>query len=260
MADMRSLAIAGASMLFGITLLPIVLASGDAPIPLGCVHGVDLETVLTTIRTLESGGNYTARAARSTASGAYQFIDGTWNGYAGYTHAADAPPAVQDAKAAEHVTDILTRHNGNIAAVPVTWYIGHLPSAYSAEWDTVPYPAAGNRLTPRQYQQRWLNSYRRLLDPDGNRGLGVERFACAEASGRPRYSASNDDRHLARLLEMRRRFRGPQNPAAEYTSLRATEVRGVGPTMRVDDRASCHRPPGTRGVHGRSMITLWLTP
>ena len=48
----------------------------------------------------ESGGNYDAENAVSTASGAYQIIDGTWAGYGGYSHASDAPPAVQDAKAA----------------------------------------------------------------------------------------------------------------------------------------------------------------
>jgi hypothetical protein len=49
----------------------------------------------------ESGGNYKAENPTSTASGKYQFVDGTWNGYGGYQHASDAPPAVQDAKACE---------------------------------------------------------------------------------------------------------------------------------------------------------------
>ena len=49
----------------------------------------------------ESGGDYKAENPTSTASGKYQFIDGTWNGYGGYQHASDAPPAVQDAKACE---------------------------------------------------------------------------------------------------------------------------------------------------------------
>lgn len=48
-------------------------------------------------------GMYTAENPVSTASGAYQFIDGTWQtlsrqaGHAGWSHAAYAPPRVQDA-------------------------------------------------------------------------------------------------------------------------------------------------------------------
>lgn len=37
----------------------------------------------------------------SGASGKYQFMPGTWGGYEGYEHAADAPEDVQDRKAAE---------------------------------------------------------------------------------------------------------------------------------------------------------------
>ena len=49
----------------------------------------------------ESGGDLRAENPVSTASGKWQFIDGTWNGYGGYSHASQAPEDVQDAKAAE---------------------------------------------------------------------------------------------------------------------------------------------------------------
>jgi hypothetical protein len=56
------------------------------------------------VQNYESGGDYTAVNPTSGASGAYQFLDSTWGGYAPqagvstilYPTAASAPPAVQD--------------------------------------------------------------------------------------------------------------------------------------------------------------------
>jgi hypothetical protein len=161
-------AVTAATTLLGVLallLLPLLFAAAAPKRPCGARTG-PVSTVLATIRQLESGGDYTARARGSSASGAYQFIDSTWNGYGGYTRAADAPPDVQDAKATEHVAHILDSNNHDITAVPVIWYLGHLPPPDSPEWDTVPAPEAGNTLTPRQYQQRWLTAYQHLLDGD----------------------------------------------------------------------------------------------
>ncbi len=118
-----------------------------------------LALALTTIRTLESAGNYQAQSAVSTASGAYQFLDSTWNGYGGFPRACNAPPAVQDARAAAAVSAILAANGGDVGAIPVVWYLGHVPAPLSAEWDALP---RGNRLTPRQYQAVWLALYRSL--------------------------------------------------------------------------------------------------
>lgn len=51
---------------------------------------------LDTIKQRESGGDYRAQNSVSSASGAYQVIDGTWGGYGGYKRAGDAPKDVQD--------------------------------------------------------------------------------------------------------------------------------------------------------------------
>ena len=63
------------------------------------------------VQQFESGGNYTATNPTSTASGAYQFTNGTWQQYASeigvdlglYPTAASAPPALQDAVFAQAV-------------------------------------------------------------------------------------------------------------------------------------------------------------
>lgn len=49
----------------------------------------------------ESHGSLTAQNPRSTASGKWQILDSTWNGYGGYSRAMYAPEDVQDAKARE---------------------------------------------------------------------------------------------------------------------------------------------------------------
>lgn len=58
----------------------------------------------------ESGGNYRAENPISSASGAYQIIDGTWAAYGGLefgvSHASHATPAQQDAVAARIWADV----------------------------------------------------------------------------------------------------------------------------------------------------------
>lgn len=60
-----------------------------------------LPLILKTIRYCESKDNYLAENRRSTASGAYQALDGTFNNYQGYARAKDAPKYVQDQFALE---------------------------------------------------------------------------------------------------------------------------------------------------------------
>jgi murein DD-endopeptidase MepM/ murein hydrolase activator NlpD len=160
--EVKLVAVPLAVMSLGLLIFPAVFANGDAS-PVGCTGIAQLDNTLATIRTIESGDDYAVQNSGSTASGAYQFLDTTWAGYGGYTSAWQAPPAVQDAKAIEQVQGILDAHAGDVSAVPVVWYIGYVPADGSTLWDTIPYPSAGNVLTPREYLTHWLAEYAKLV-------------------------------------------------------------------------------------------------
>lgn len=119
----------------------------------------DVNQILSTIRQVESSNNYGAQAKGSSASGAYQFIDSTWQAStkkAGlgteYARAKDAPPEVQDAVAAFAVRDILNRTGNDVTKVPLVWYTGN-PEGRMTE-DAL---RANQGLTPDKYQQKWLS-------------------------------------------------------------------------------------------------------
>lgn len=134
--------------------IPVVIGGNGGPTAAACG---ELAVILETIRTIESGGDYTTPKNGGGASGAYQYIDSTWNNYEGYESAYLAPPEIQDARAAMDVQSIVAAY-GDIAYVPIVWYWPRAASDPS-QLDIVPMPGAGNRLTVRQYQQRWLEVY-----------------------------------------------------------------------------------------------------
>jgi len=78
------------------TIGPAETAGPDGDTP--DASGLTLDQVIYGIKIQESHGDYTAENPTSTASGAYQYIDGTWDGHGGFSHASEAPPDVQDAK------------------------------------------------------------------------------------------------------------------------------------------------------------------
>jgi hypothetical protein len=129
--------------------------SDPAAAPLGVPVPRHLGDILVTIRLIESGNDYTIGKNRGGASGAYQYIDSTWNNYAGYPSAFLAPASVQDERALSDVQAILRTWNNDVSMIPVIWYY---PKAARepALMDIVPLPQAGNRLTVREYQMRWL--------------------------------------------------------------------------------------------------------
>lgn len=158
-------------------LLMIAVVGGAGPLANAhCVTDANLAPILATIRTVESANDYTAQASGSSASGAYQFVDGTWNNYGGYSRAVYAPPKTQDQKAGEMARSVLADNGGDVSAVPVVWYIGHLPAPGSSEWDTVPVPGAGNVLTPREYQAKWMTVY-------GEQSAEIPTMSCGYSPG-----------------------------------------------------------------------------
>lgn len=138
----------------------------------GPVSGTTAQ-VMATIRKRESGGNYQAQSKSSSASGAYQFIDSTWQSLTKkfgvgtqYKRAADAPPEVQDKVAQAYVDDILKRNNGDVSKVPLEWYTGNSQGKMSAAAI-----AANNGLTAEAYQSKWMNDFNKIAGSSGGAGL-----------------------------------------------------------------------------------------
>jgi hypothetical protein len=137
----------------GITGAPVADAASLAnlpPIP------ADIEKILATIRTRESGGNYGAQNPTSTASGAYQFIDDTWKSLTAkygigteYSKAKFAPPEIQDAVAARYAQEILQQAGGDVSKVPVAWFTGNI----RGQSDVVSQSEVAN------YQRAWMDTY-----------------------------------------------------------------------------------------------------
>ena len=121
------------------------------------------KAILETIRTRESGGNYQAQAKTSSASGAYQFIDSTWQTWqkksgvgTNYAKAKDAPPEIQDKVADAYVSDILKRAGGDVSKVPLEWFTGNLQGKMSAKQQ-----AANPGITAESYQAKWLKDFQK---------------------------------------------------------------------------------------------------
>jgi hypothetical protein len=131
--------------------------------------------ILSTIKQRESGGNYQAQAKGSSASGAYQFTDSTWQSLTKkykigeiFKSAKDAPPEIQDAVAGKYVEDILQEAGGDVSKVPLKWYTGNIQGNMSSSA-----LAANKGMTPQMYQQKWMVDYNRMgATMSSNMGAG----------------------------------------------------------------------------------------
>lgn len=137
------------------TVAPTTIAPAPQNIT---IYANEIGNVMATIRYMESRGQYGIPPNRGNASGAYQFIGSTWANHGGYAHAYLAPPHIQDERAALDIVRFLEQWNNDVSMIPVMWYYPRA-SREPALMDIVPVPSAGNVLTIREYQTRWLGVF-----------------------------------------------------------------------------------------------------
>jgi hypothetical protein len=116
----------------------------ESPVPPVHPNGqVNPDFITQLMKNHESKGSYTVKNPdpNSTASGAYQYTDATWNGYGGYTKAMLAPPAVQDQKFREDIANRILHYNGN----PFKVIAAHYQPMRADHPETWNEPVKGNR-------------------------------------------------------------------------------------------------------------------
>lgn len=109
---------------------PQVQGSVQARMPGAPVAAGPEDTMLDAFRLAlqaqESSGDYRAIGVPTewgTAKGAYQYLDGTWANYKGYSRADEAPAAVQDEKARMDMQALFDRF-GSWDLVAAAWFAG----------------------------------------------------------------------------------------------------------------------------------------
>lgn len=104
------------------------------------------KTLTKIIKEKESTDNYQAINPKSSASGAYQYTDSTWNNYGGYPRAALAPPAIQDQRFAEDIAARLAKFDGD----PYKAIAAHYLPALADDPDkwTQPFKVHGRTVKP----------------------------------------------------------------------------------------------------------------
>ena len=142
----------------------------------GAGSDADIDNILATIKSKESGGNYSSTnfaweeyissggKRGSSATGAYQFLKGTWRELTGkygigqqYEFAKDAPANIQDEVARRYVEDILRENGGDVSVVPNVWYTGNAAGVLSESA-----LATNNGMTAAEYQADWLSRYTQI--------------------------------------------------------------------------------------------------
>lgn len=99
---------------------------------------LSLGAVMYGLRMHESRGIYTARSSVSSASGAYQYTDGTWGRYRGYARAWMAPAQIQDERAAADLAAYRDRFGSWEAAVAMHFTGDEHLVRNRARWNEIP--------------------------------------------------------------------------------------------------------------------------
>ena len=105
---------------------PTIRVPGRGTSAPGQLTGSELDRFMAALRDVESSGNYSAEGVPTpwgTATGAYQYLDGTWDNYGGYARAMDAPPEIQDEKARADMQRYYDEY-GSWDDVAAAWYSG----------------------------------------------------------------------------------------------------------------------------------------
>jgi hypothetical protein len=194
---------------------PYAKQCASAGVQTGITFGGQMDIILTTIRTTEHisvknsvkagklvGFEAALAKARdlkiysaqptpgngSTASGAYQFLDGTWKSHqpagSNYARAYLAPPEIQDMAAKKMVENILVKTS--IDNVGPSWLYGSVPKG--AAWDA----KQGVNPSPREYQSVWMKVYNQIvaIAYSGNGEPATQNQAVASPSTSPSVSPS----------------------------------------------------------------------
>jgi hypothetical protein len=123
----------------------------------------NIDQVLRTLAFRESGGNPTATNSVSSASGKYQYLDGTWQArksyyseVSKYPRAKDAPEAVQDGVAYLEYSEKITLYNGDLFKIALS----HFYPAAISDASLLDSHIGGNTVTPRQYADGFVQQYK----------------------------------------------------------------------------------------------------
>lgn len=91
---------------------------------------INASTIAEALAIVESkNSNIRTKAAGSSASGYFQILKSTWNGYGGYNEAIDAPRDVQKAKAVQLIQSGLNKYGGDPQLAVASYFVGQKSAA-----------------------------------------------------------------------------------------------------------------------------------